>query len=235
MPTRATKNSLSLLADGVNTLLRIGAPVLDTPLMRLPNPRLLLLLSMLTHSPSSLTVRLLVQAYSTPAPSTHPTRSGGRWRTAYGTTYIPARPDRWSRGGNWPCDRWDRPGGSFYAAEYSWCGRSGKRRSKFGKARRRCHREYAVLSPAGASGLSPLLPATRQALLQARTPPVLLLKRWSAEVSEWASSSVRDPITFRVWADLRTIAEWHYDLVRGCLCSSSPVGPPTPSGTSPLS
>ena len=30
------------------------------------------LLSMLTHSPSSLTVRLLVQAYSTPAPSTQP-------------------------------------------------------------------------------------------------------------------------------------------------------------------
>src|SRR3954447_11145274 len=75
MPTRATKNSLSLLADGVNTLLRIGAPVLDTPMMPLPKPRLLLLLSMLTHSPSSLTVRLLVQAYSTPAPSTHPTSS----------------------------------------------------------------------------------------------------------------------------------------------------------------
>src|SRR5829696_5322926 len=73
MPTRATKNSLSLLADGVNTLLRIGAPVLDTPMMPLPKPRLLLLLSMLTHSPSRLTVRLLVQAYSTPAPSTHPT------------------------------------------------------------------------------------------------------------------------------------------------------------------
>ena len=48
------------------------------------------------------------------------------------------------------------------------CGRSGKRRSKSRKARRRCHREYAVLSPAGASGLSALLPAARQALLQAR-------------------------------------------------------------------
>ena len=108
----------------------------------------------------------------------------GRWRTAYGTSYILARPDRWSRGGNWPCDHWDCLGGSFSAAEYSWCGRSGKRRSKSGKARRRCHREYAVLSPAGASGLSPLLPATRQALLQARTPAVLLLKPWSEEVSE---------------------------------------------------
>src|SRR3954447_2204234 len=75
MPTRATKNSLSLLADGVNTLLRIGAPVLDTPTMPLPKPRLLLLLSMLTHSPSSLTVRLLVQAYSTPAPRTQPVSS----------------------------------------------------------------------------------------------------------------------------------------------------------------
>ena len=127
---------------------------------------------------------------STPATKLINCRSGGRWRTAYGTTYIPARPDRWSRGGNWPCDHWDCPGGSFSAAEYSWCGRSGKRRSKSGKARWRCHREYAVLSPAGPSGLSPLLPATRQALLQARTP-VLLLKLWSAGVSEWASSSVR--------------------------------------------
>ena len=125
---------------------------------------------------------------STPATKLINCRSGGRWRTAYGTTYIPARPDRWSRGGNWPCDHWDCPGGSFFAAE---CGRSGKRRSKSRKARRRCHREYAVLSPAGASGLSALLPAARQALPQARTP-VLLLKLWSAGVSEWACrSSVR--------------------------------------------
>jgi hypothetical protein len=45
-------------------------------------------------------------------------------------------------------------------------------------------------------------------------------------------------MTFEFGSDLRTIArhrEWHYCLVRGCLCSSSPVEPPTPSETSPLS
>ena len=102
----------------------------------------------------------------------------------------------------------------------SRCGRSGKRRSKSGKARRRCHREYAVLSPAGASGLSPLLPATRQALLQARTP-VLLLKRWSAGVSEWASSPVRKgrrSHQLRVWirpSDIARHREWHYSWSEG--------------------
>jgi len=46
------------------------------------------------------------------------------------------------------------------------------------------------------------------------------------------------PSPFEFGSDLRTIArhrEWHYYLVRGCLCSSSPVEPPTPSETSPLS
>src|SRR5215211_246691 len=75
MPTRATKNSLSLLLlPPKKALLRIGAPVFDTPTIPFAKPKLLLLLSfsMLIHRPSSLTVRLLVQAYSTPAPSTHP-------------------------------------------------------------------------------------------------------------------------------------------------------------------
>ena len=62
---------------------------------------------------------------------------------------------------------------------------------------------------------------TRQALLQARTPPVLLLKRWSAEVSEWASSSVRKGrrshcFEFGGPSTIARHREWHYDLVRGC-------------------
>src|SRR5215203_6905325 len=180
----ATVNAEHLLRRGVRRCLRTNAPLGETRGFRLrasgPGSR--------ARAADEIPAQDQAHA-STPATKLINCR-GGRWRTAYGTTYILARPDRWSRGGNWPCDHRDCPGGSFSAAEYSWCGRSGKRRSKSGKARRRCHREYAVLSPAGASGLSPLLPATRQALLQARTP-VLLLKLWSAGVSEWASSSVR--------------------------------------------
>src|SRR5215204_6576285 len=173
----ATVNAEHLLRRGVRRCLRTNAPLGETRGFRLrasgPGSR--------ARAADEIPAQGQAHA-STPATKLINCRSGGRWRTAYGTTYIPARPDRWSRGGNWPCDHWDCLGGSFSAAEYSWCGRSGKRRSKSGKARRRCHREYAVLSPAGASGLSPLLPATRQALLQARTP-VLLLKLWSAGVS----------------------------------------------------
>src|SRR5215207_10222637 len=51
----------------------IGAPVFDTPTTLLPKNSLLLLLSKPTHRPSTLKVRLLVKAHSTPPPSTQPT------------------------------------------------------------------------------------------------------------------------------------------------------------------
>src|SRR5215204_3441971 len=73
-PTRATKNSASSsLRPKPSPARVIGAPLFVTPTMVLLKAKLLLLLlSRFTHRPSSLTVRLLVQAYSPPAPRTHP-------------------------------------------------------------------------------------------------------------------------------------------------------------------
>src|SRR3954451_94657 len=52
---------------------KIGAPAFDTPTTLLPKkPLFLLLSSKLTYRPSSLTVRLLVKAYSAPPPTVQP-------------------------------------------------------------------------------------------------------------------------------------------------------------------
>src|SRR5687768_13728353 len=78
MPTRATKKSASSRPPSPKKLLLvelIGAPVLVTPTTPFPNTPLLLPPSMPTHRPSTLKVRLLVKAHSTPPPSAQPTLS----------------------------------------------------------------------------------------------------------------------------------------------------------------
>src|SRR4051812_8434557 len=72
MPPRTRKKSLLLLLPPKPPP-KIGAPAFDTPTTLLPKkPLFLLLSSKLTYRPSSLTVRLLVKAYSTPPPTVQP-------------------------------------------------------------------------------------------------------------------------------------------------------------------
>src|SRR3954471_13028425 len=70
MPARTRKKSLLLLLLPAPE--KIAAPVFDTPTTLPGKKLLLLLLSKLTYRPSSLTVRLLVKAYSPPPPTVQP-------------------------------------------------------------------------------------------------------------------------------------------------------------------
>src|SRR5829696_8534400 len=90
----ATVNAEHLLRRGVRRCLRTNAPLGETRGFRLrasgPGSR--------ARAADEIPGQDQAHA-STPATKLINCRSGGRWRTAYGTTYILARPDRWSRGG----------------------------------------------------------------------------------------------------------------------------------------